>query len=218
MWTVRRVAPGEEARVGEVLAAGFAAKYRPALGDDPALAAQLAAVLPPGIHCYVGTRAGAIHGAGLLRFSGQLSYGMGETAAVWRRLRARQSLGRALRSLVLLSLVGGEHEPDRDEAYISSLAVDPAWQGLGLGNALLDHLERAARAAGKRRLTLHVVDTNAGAIRLYTRHGFRAQGRTRTYFTRRRWGYRALLFMEKDLTATPAPPPPAPEGQEAPAS
>src|SRR5262245_22457060 len=103
MWTVRLMAPGEQARVGEILGAAFAEKYGPALGADPALAARVAAVLPPGGLCCVGEEAGAVHGAGLLRVAGQPGFGPGESMAIWRLLRARQPLGRAARSLLLLS-------------------------------------------------------------------------------------------------------------------
>jgi ribosomal protein S18 acetylase RimI-like enzyme len=199
MWTVRLMAPGEQGRVGEILGAAFAGKYGPALGDDPTLAAGIAAVLPPGGLCYVGEQAGALQGAGLLRVAGQPTYGPGETMAIWRLLRQRQSLGRAISSVLLLSLVGSDHDPDRTTGYVSSLAVDPAAQGRGLGTALLTHLETVARDMGKTRLALHVVDSNTGARRLYERHGFRVVRAEPAFFTRRRWGYRAVLFMIKPL-------------------
>src|SRR5690242_6419949 len=139
MWTVRLMAPGEQARVGEILGAAFAAKYTPIFGADQALAARIAAVLPPGGLCYVGEAAGAVYGAGLLRVAGQAGFGPAETMAIWRLLRQRQSPGGAVRSLLLLSLLGTDHDPDRTTGYVSSLAVDPAWQGQGLGAALLTH-------------------------------------------------------------------------------
>ena len=193
------MAAGETAAVGAVLGAAFADTYIPALGPDPALAAAVAAVLPPGGMCYVGEQAGLVCGAGLLRFQGQAPYSPGESLAVWRLLRARQSVPRALRSLLLLSLVGSDHSPDRLTGYISSLGVAPAWQGRGLGSALLAHLEGLSRQAGKTRLALHVVETNTVARALYTRHGFREARREPSFFTARRWGYRAVLFMVKPL-------------------
>ena len=49
----------------------------------------------------------------------------------------------------------------------------PAWQGRGLGSALLLWLEREARAAGERNIWVAVSEINAAAIRLYERHGFK---------------------------------------------
>jgi len=116
-----------------------------------------------------------------------------------RALRGRQSLARAFRSLVMLSLFGAEPDPDRATAYIGSLAVAPGWQGQGLGSALLAHMEEAARSAGKSRLALHVVDTNTGARRLYERHGFRVARSEFTLLARPIWGYGAVLYMVKPL-------------------
>jgi len=197
-WTIRLLIPGEEAAVGRVIAAAFAAKYGPALRDDPALAAALGAILPAGVPCYVGEQAGVIAGAGLLRFYGQWIADGAETAAIWRTLRTHQSAWRAAGSLLRLSLLGADGSVDRSSGYISSLAVDPAWQGQGLGGALLDHLEAVSRAAGKTRLALHVVDSNSGARRLYEQHGFRLTTTQRTLFTRP-WGFGAQLYLVKPL-------------------
>ncbi len=197
-WTIRLLAAGEEPAVGRVIAAAFAAKYGPALGSDPILAAALGAILPTGVPCYVGEQAGSIAGTGLLRFYGQWIADGAETAAIWRTLRIRQSTWQAMGSLLRLSLLGADGTVDRNTGYISSLAVDPAWQGQGLGGALLDHLETVSRGAGKTRLALHVIDSNSGAQRLYERHGFRQVARQRTLFTRR-WGFGAQLYLVKPL-------------------
>jgi ribosomal protein S18 acetylase RimI-like enzyme len=193
------MAPHERAAVGALIAAAFADKYGPALGHDPALAAEVAAVLPSGWACYVGEQAGVVYGAGLLRFAEQRGFGTAEALAIWRALRQRQSLGRTLRSLVLLSLTGADHPPDPRTGYISALAVLPARQGQGLGSGLLRHMEAEARAAGKTRLALDVVDTNTGARRLYERHGFRVIETQPSFFTRRRWGYSAVYYMLKPI-------------------
>jgi ribosomal protein S18 acetylase RimI-like enzyme len=57
--------------------------------------------------------------------------------------------------------------------YLQFLAIVPAWQGRGLGSALLLWLEREARAAGERNIWVAVSEINAAAIRLYERHGFK---------------------------------------------
>jgi ribosomal protein S18 acetylase RimI-like enzyme len=193
------MAAHETAAVGAIVAAAFADKYGPALGDDPRLAAEVAAILPRGGLCYVGERDGTLGGTALLRFHGQPTLGLGELWAIWRCLRARQGRGRALRSLVRLSLLGSEADPDRRTGYLSSLGVLPAYQGQGLGGALLDHLAATSRTAGKARLALHVVDSNAGARRLYERHGFRVVRTEPSFFTQNLWGFQALLYMVRSL-------------------
>ena len=55
---------------------------------------------------------------------------------------------------------------------IHDLVVLPDYRGRGIGSALLDELERRARAAGSSRLTLEVHDSNRDAKRLYERYGF----------------------------------------------
>ncbi len=193
------MAAHERAAVGAIIAAAFADKYEPALGNDPALAAEVAAVLPSGWACYVGEQAGVVYGAGLLRFAEHPGFGSAEAMEMWRVLRRRQSLGRTLRSLFLLSLTGADHKPDARTGYISALAVLPARQGQGLGGGLLRYLEAEARAAGKTRLTLDVVNSNTGARRLYERHGFRVIETQPSLFTRRRWGYSAVHYMLKQI-------------------
>jgi ribosomal protein S18 acetylase RimI-like enzyme len=49
-------------------------------------------------------------------------------------------------------------------------------RGLGIGRALLDQSVSWARAAGVRKLELHVFPWNEPAIRLYDRYGFVREG------------------------------------------
>jgi ribosomal protein S18 acetylase RimI-like enzyme len=58
------------------------------------------------------------------------------------------------------------------QAYIGELAVGEAWEGRGIGHALLEAVERWAEQQG---LSLVVLDTgaaNARACRFYERNGF----------------------------------------------
>ena len=68
-----------------------------------------------------------------------------------------------------------------DEAELLLLAVDPAEQRRGIGQALLDHFIAGALAAGAHRLHLEVRDGNP-AIELYRASGFSAAGRRRNYY------------------------------------
>jgi ribosomal protein S18 acetylase RimI-like enzyme len=53
-----------------------------------------------------------------------------------------------------------------------AIAVVPSKRGHGIGDALLRSLLEKARQAGYASLSLSVDSQNAGAIRLYERHGF----------------------------------------------
>jgi GNAT superfamily N-acetyltransferase len=53
-----------------------------------------------------------------------------------------------------------------------AIAVVPSKRGHGIGDALLRALLERAAAAGHEQISLSVDSRNAGAIRLYERHGF----------------------------------------------
>lgn len=200
-WVVRPAKSADRGPVGQVLAEAFADIYAPAVGNDLELAAAIASAFPPELACYVGEQTGEICGAAFLSFSAlQGTIGFAEERAIWRLLREQQSIIRALRSRILLSLPAAANRADRLTSYVSSLAVRPIWQGQGLGSALLKNLEEASRQAGKTRIALHVTDTNWKARQLYERQGFRALRVERSFFTHRIWGFRGLVYMIKYLT------------------
>lgn len=58
-------------------------------------------------------------------------------------------------------------------ARLTSIAVDPAHLGAGIGRRLLEAVEAEALAQGRDRLRLEVRAGNAAAIRLYERAGYR---------------------------------------------
>jgi len=68
-----------------------------------------------------------------------------------------------------------------DEAELLLLAVDPAEQRRGTGQALLDDFIAGALAGGGHRLHLEVRDGNP-AVELYRASGFAPAGRRRNYY------------------------------------
>jgi ribosomal protein S18 acetylase RimI-like enzyme len=58
-------------------------------------------------------------------------------------------------------------------AHIPQVAVAREFQGLGLGSAMMQHCFRSLARRGYREISLTVTDSNAGAVRLYERLGFR---------------------------------------------
>ena len=68
---------------------------------------------------------------------------------------------------------------DPGDCALYGMWVDPGCRGAGVGRALIDAVIDEARAAGKRRVVLHVVANNKAAAGLYQRAGFVATSRTR---------------------------------------
>ncbi len=62
-------------------------------------------------------------------------------------------------------------------AFLSLLAVTPAYQGMGIARALLAHCEAAAIACGMERITLEVRKENIPARSLYEQQGFIPTGK-----------------------------------------
>jgi ribosomal protein S18 acetylase RimI-like enzyme len=58
-------------------------------------------------------------------------------------------------------------------AEIETVCVAPSERGAGIGSALLDRIDEELEAAGIADVLIGAVATNAGAIRLYERRGFR---------------------------------------------
>ena len=69
-----------------------------------------------------------------------------------------------------------------DEGHITNVAVFPQYRRRGAAGKLLDVFLRFARANHLAFLTLEVRPSNAAAIALYTRFGFREAGRRRNYY------------------------------------
>lgn len=69
-----------------------------------------------------------------------------------------------------------------DDAHITTLAVDPAWQRMKLGTRLLHALATASIARGARNLTLEVRAGNEPAKELYRAFGFAPAGVRKGYY------------------------------------
>ena len=69
-----------------------------------------------------------------------------------------------------------------DEGYISNVAVHPDFRRRGVADALLDALEERARTLRLSFLTLEVRQSNAPAVALYEKHGYRIVGRRKNYY------------------------------------
>jgi [ribosomal protein S18]-alanine N-acetyltransferase len=70
-----------------------------------------------------------------------------------------------------------------DEAHITTIAVDPDFQGNGIGELLVVALIDRARQIGARWLTLEVRVSNDVAQRLYEKYTFKEMGVRRRYYS-----------------------------------
>lgn len=76
-------------------------------------------------------------------------------AAVWRALKS--------------STDDENHRPHEPHYYLSTLGVDPLYQGQGIGKALLSHI---TNLADKEKSPIYLSSTNPKAIPLYEKFGF----------------------------------------------
>jgi ribosomal-protein-alanine N-acetyltransferase len=70
-----------------------------------------------------------------------------------------------------------------DEAHITTIGVDPAYRGRGLGELLLLSMVDTALARGARWLTLEVRVSNFAAQTLYRKYGFSVRGSRKRYYS-----------------------------------
>jgi ribosomal-protein-alanine N-acetyltransferase len=69
-----------------------------------------------------------------------------------------------------------------DEAHLLNLSIAQAYQGRGLGHALLEQMMHTARNHGAQNMFLEVRPSNEAAIHLYERVGFNEMAVRRGYY------------------------------------
>lgn len=69
-----------------------------------------------------------------------------------------------------------------DDAHVTTIAVDPAWQRVKVGTRLLVALAREGLSRGARNLTLEVRVSNTGARAMYEQFGFAPAGIRKNYY------------------------------------
>lgn len=86
-----------------------------------------------------------------------------------------------------------------DDAHITTIAVDPAHRGRGVGELLLNALIDHAYELGGRQLTLEVRVSNTAAQHLYLKYGFQPAGTRPHYYTDN--GEDALIMWTESIEA-----------------
>jgi ribosomal-protein-alanine N-acetyltransferase len=84
-----------------------------------------------------------------------------------------------------------------DEAEVLTVAVDPKWQGLSIGERLMVYGFSQGMAQGAGRCYLEVEGANRAAIRLYQKLGFAETGRRAQYYASSGGG--DAVLMARDL-------------------
>ena len=188
---VRGLNPDDRQRAAEIIYDAFRRKLR-AMGSPANLVPAMAKALNAGraICALLDGRLVGILG---------VDYG-GQNLLVpnWRAFCHDFGLLRGTLDTLLISLIALRVK--RDGLYISSLAVDPAYRGQGIGTQLLSAAEALGRELGVSRVSLDVVDSNARARALYKRCGYCCVKRHRFPFTRRLMGFSYSDTMVKRLT------------------
>ena len=87
-----------------------------------------------------------------------------------------------------------------DAWHVMNIATDPEHRGRGIATMLLERLFEATAGRGRRGYTLEVRVSNAGAVALYERLGFKPRGVRRGYYTDNR---EDALIMWKDPISEP---------------
>ncbi|MCZ0991538.1 GNAT family N-acetyltransferase [Streptomyces diastatochromogenes] len=115
-------------------------------------------------------------------------YAFGSTLADWQgfgdreeRWRARLSIPGAHDLVALLDglpvgMASGVPGEEEDSVELISMWVNPVARGQGLGDYLIQAVERWASDRGARTLRLSVMPDNSKALALYERHGFMDTG------------------------------------------
>ncbi|MBS6207783.1 MAG: ribosomal protein S18-alanine N-acetyltransferase [Firmicutes bacterium] len=68
------------------------------------------------------------------------------------------------------------------EGHITNVAVSPEYRRKGVGDALMEVMLKVTEESGVLSHTLEVRKSNAGALRLYEKHGFKIAGERKGYY------------------------------------
>lgn len=160
----------------------FPSTFGPALGNRPLeTQIQVFARLRQARRCPVEGCLVAMHGADLAGILMWKTAEMGE-GQLGGQLRALSPLGLlgALRFLLVRTTVYSHYKPASKEAYLSGLAVVPAYRGRGIALALMRQAEEEARQAGKSFTSGFVASNNLASRAMLQKLGYREVHTQRT--------------------------------------
>ena len=70
-----------------------------------------------------------------------------------------------------------------DERYITNIAVSRDFRGRGIGSSLVEQLKEKARQKSLAFISLEVRHSNAAAVALYEKQGFKTVGKRKNFYT-----------------------------------
>ncbi len=105
------------------------------------------------------------------RDAGRSTLWMAEHHPTWIAVRGDERIGFAIL-----------RAPTRGFAELLAIGVAERERGRGVGRALLERAESAARVRGAPGITLHTADANVAAIELFTKRGFRVVRHLSRYY------------------------------------
>jgi len=97
-------------------------------------------------------------------------------------------------------------ETPTDSLHLTNVSVEEAARGQDVGTKMLVWAEDEARRLGARMMSITAIPTNAGAIRLYERFGFRITKTVTSASYEKHTKIPGRIFLEKDLSAKPSTP------------
>ena len=74
------------------------------------------------------------------------------------------------------------HPLNQSSADLCAIAVEEEARGLGIGRALLAHVEQAVVRAGLKEIRLHTAQANLSALELFLKFGFRVERRMPRFY------------------------------------
>lgn len=74
------------------------------------------------------------------------------------------------------------HPLNQTSADLCAIAVEEDARGLGIGRALLTHVEQAVARAGLKEIRLHTAQSNLSALELFLKCGFRVERRMPRFY------------------------------------
>ena len=167
-------------------------RFRPARKEDCATIAVLYRISSDGVADYIWTKS-AVPGEDILDV-GRRRYEREGTAFSYQNCTIAEVSGRIAGMLVAFPMrvdpAHTEADPvlapyskleEDDSYYVCGVALFPEYRGSGLGSRMMALAEEQARAKGFRKLSLIVLEANAGAKRLYDRLGYREVAREPVY-------------------------------------
>jgi ribosomal protein S18 acetylase RimI-like enzyme len=128
----------------------------------------------------------------------------GQRASRWWQALGPRAFWRLPAAFIPMGLAYARRSQAKDELYLSLIAVDPAYQGRGIGQALLRGAESEARAAGAAAVLLHTAATNDRARASYARAGYELVCTVRAPW-RGPAGIPAYVALRKPLGPQPTP-------------